>query len=193
MLKFLAYPLAAAIGYLVGSLNPAYFMGRLRGFDIRQTGSKNAGATNTVLSIGAVSGVLVMLLDILKMVLVLWCTEHMLPALPGILIVAGLAALLGHCYPFYLQFRGGKGMASYFGIVAYTLPPLAMAISFFVYWATSAIIYFVWKQKKHVTTIGPLIGIIYFWVFGTRPEYQWLGTAAGMTLCLCNLQKARAA
>lgn len=109
------------LAYLLGSISPAYILGKLlRGIDIRKYGSKNAGATNAWRVLGPVAGIITGLVDFLKgvavMILAFFCG---LPAL--VIFFAGLVAIIGHCFPFYLQFRGGKGAATAYGIFVFYL------------------------------------------------------------------------
>lgn len=110
------YILIALAGYGIGCLNPAYFFSRARGFDIRHTGSNNAGASNATVTMGLSTGVLVALLDILKSYLAAFWAALIFPDLACAALVAGVAAVTGHIFPFYLHFRGGKGFASFLGM-----------------------------------------------------------------------------
>ncbi len=110
------YLLAAAIGYAFGCLNLAYFLARVRGFDIRDKGSNNAGASNATVTMGLPVGVAVGVHDIAKSCLAALLAGFLLPDLPYAGVVAGVAAVLGHIFPFYLRFRGGKGLASFLGL-----------------------------------------------------------------------------
>lgn len=110
------YLLAAAIGYAFGCLNLAYFLARVRGFDIREKGSNNAGASNATITMGLTTGVAVGIHDIAKSCLAALLAGFILPDLPYAAVVAGVAAVLGHIFPFYMRFRGGKGLASFLGL-----------------------------------------------------------------------------
>jgi glycerol-3-phosphate acyltransferase PlsY len=116
--------LAVSIGYLAGSIPFAFLAGRVRGIDVRQIGSGNVGATNVLRTSGVAAAVCVMLLDIAKGAgAVRWVsalgTGGSAPAL------AGLAAVVGHIYPVWLRFRGGKGVATAAGAFS-VLTPMAM-------------------------------------------------------------------
>src|ERR1700722_9951891 len=115
------------IAYLLGTLLGSLILGRLRGVDIRSMGSGNAGATNALRTQGKLFGFLVLLIDIAKGVLAVWWLPS--TALPGIDIDAGVsrewltvacgfAVILGHVYPVWFEFRGGKGAATVIGVVA---------------------------------------------------------------------------
>ena len=112
-----AYLTAALTGYLLGCFNPAYFLARARGFDIRDAGSHGAGASNAVITMGLKAGVLVALCDVLKTVLAVALTARLFPGAHWAPLAAGGCAVLGHIFPFYLRGRGGKGFASFLGVI----------------------------------------------------------------------------
>lgn len=118
MAPTLAYPLAVLIGYLLGSCNLAIFLSRRKGVDVRACGSGNPGASNTLTLLGWKAGVLVALHDIGKGVLAVLLAKLFFPAHVYAPEAAGVACVLGHIFPFYLRFRGGKGFASYLGMIA---------------------------------------------------------------------------
>lgn len=107
----------SAIGYILGTINPAYIFGRLRGFDIRRRGSGNAGATNVVLIMGKAAGALCAALDIFKSFFAYKLAKMLFPALTYAGILAGCACVLGHIFPVWMGFSGGKGLASMGGLV----------------------------------------------------------------------------
>ena len=113
----LCYALCALIGYLLGCLNPSWFLARRKKVDFRHKGTGNLGASNAMILLGWKWGILVALLDIGKAVLAVWLCSRLFPDLPLGRVAAGGAAVLGHLYPFYLRFRGGKGFASCWGMI----------------------------------------------------------------------------
>lgn len=125
--------LTAAISYLLGSIPFGFILVRIfRGQDVRLTGSGNIGATNVARSSPAL-GVLTLVLDALKGLAAVALTRAFLP---GRNVLAGLAALLaivGHMFPIWLKFRGGKGVATALGSFALLAPkPLLMAVGIFI-------------------------------------------------------------
>ncbi len=111
---------AAVVGYLVGAINPATIIARARGLDLRASGSGNPGATNAGRVLGRRTGVVVGVLDVLK---------GLVPVLffswlggPGVGELAGLAAVLGHITSPFLHGRGGKGVATTFGVLLAAQP-----------------------------------------------------------------------
>jgi len=107
--------IAIALGYLLGSILPAYFLAKARGFDIRKQGTGNPGVTNVADTMGYPAAVMVALYDLGKAPLSIFLARE-LGNVWLISYFAGLAALAGHLAPFYLRFRGGEGMATAVGI-----------------------------------------------------------------------------
>ncbi|MBO4904368.1 MAG: glycerol-3-phosphate 1-O-acyltransferase PlsY [Lachnospiraceae bacterium] len=110
------------IGYFFGCINFSYIVSRIKGFDIRHYGSGNAGASNVVIVIGKKAGLFVALFDIFKAFLAYKLAQYLFPEafLDGIScagMIAGVGAVLGHIFPFYLGFKGGKGLACYGGTI----------------------------------------------------------------------------
>ncbi|MBQ7800740.1 MAG: glycerol-3-phosphate 1-O-acyltransferase PlsY [Oscillospiraceae bacterium] len=125
------YIIVVIIGYLLGMLSPAALLSRLKKKDLRKNGSGNLGATNTMLVLGKGYGVLVMLLDVGKAFLAVRLSMYLFPELRYAGIVAGFSAVVGHIYPFYMKFRGGKGLAAYGGMVLALKPwmfPVMLAL-----------------------------------------------------------------
>lgn len=105
------------LGYLLGSVSPAALLGKLKKIDLRRSGTKNLGASNALLVLGKLSGAIVMVVDIAKAYLASWLAKWLFPTLAAAGLLAGLGAILGHVFPFYLNFRGGKGLAAFAGMV----------------------------------------------------------------------------
>lgn len=104
-------------GYLIGSFNPSYIIGMIKGKDIRSSGSGNAGASNALIHFGKGIGILCAICDILKACLVVWLCGRLFPDISSAAMIGGCACILGHIFPFYMGFRGGKGLACYGGLV----------------------------------------------------------------------------
>lgn len=113
----MSYLFSALIGYLLGSSNMATYLAFFKGIDLRAGGSGNPGASNAMLLMGWRAGLLVGIHDIGKAVAAVLLCAWLFPdaALAG--AVAGVACVMGHMFPFYLKFRGGKGFAPYMGVV----------------------------------------------------------------------------
>jgi glycerol-3-phosphate acyltransferase PlsY len=109
--------LPVVLGYLVGCINPAWIIAKHKKTELRRKGTNNLGATNVFLTLGKRMGVFVMIVDIAKAYAVIRIAGVLFPqvALAGVL--AGAAVIIGHIFPFYLKFRGGKGSACLGGAV----------------------------------------------------------------------------
>ena len=115
------------IAYLLGTALGSLILGRLRGVDIRNMGSGNAGATNALRTQGKLFGFLVLLVDVAKGVLAAgWLPGAVLPGIgidpdvsrAWLTVACGFAVIVGHVYPVWFEFRGGKGAATMIGVVA---------------------------------------------------------------------------
>ena len=104
------YIVSALVGYLVGTLNPAYLLGKLKGMDIRKQGSRNAGASNALILFGKVTGILCAAFDIAKAALSVFLMTLLFPHADTFAVTIAFC-ILGHIFPFYMGFRGGKGLA----------------------------------------------------------------------------------
>jgi glycerol-3-phosphate acyltransferase PlsY len=120
--------LAVAVGYLAGSLPFGYWAGRLRGVDIRASGSGNTGATNAFRVLGIKVGITVMALDLGKGALAV-VAARLIAGGDVVPVLAAAAAVAGHMYPLFLGFRGGKGAATGAGSMI-ALVPLIGVIAF---------------------------------------------------------------
>ena len=114
------------IGYLLGSFPAAYIIAKyIKGIDIREVGVRNMGGANVIREVGKWAGALTLVFDMGKGALTIYIAQLLGVSLPWVL-AAGFAAMLGHNYPVYIGFRGGKGVATVMGIF-FVLSPLAMA------------------------------------------------------------------
>ncbi|MFW9951726.1 MAG: glycerol-3-phosphate acyltransferase [Candidatus Thorarchaeota archaeon] len=111
--------LSLIVGYVLGTLNPGYIIGRLKGIDIRQVGTKNPGTSNVWHTLGKKYGILTAAYDILKSLIACIIAIYALGVDYFFAQFSGLLAIIGHCFPFYLRFRGGKGVASAIGMLPY--------------------------------------------------------------------------
>jgi glycerol-3-phosphate acyltransferase PlsY len=115
------------IAYLLGSLSGSLLLGRLRGVDIRQHGSGNAGGTNALRTQGWKFALGTVLVDVGKGVLAVWLAQRFGAGAPWLPWAAGAAAVLGHVWPVFHGFRGGKGAGTLVGALL-MLWPLAVAV-----------------------------------------------------------------
>lgn len=109
--------LSVAMGYLIGCISPASWISRKKNVDLKQEGTKNLGATNTALVLGKSAGIFVMIFDIAKSVFSYKLARLIFPYLRIAGILACIGTILGHCYPIFLHFQGGKGLAAFGGLI----------------------------------------------------------------------------
>ena len=131
MNQTLAIVLSLIIAYLLGSIPTAYIAVRLKkGIDIRQVGSRNMGAMNSIYTIGFGWGLMVLLSDVAKGSLAVFLARSL--GTPVIVeMLAGVVAVLGHNFPVWLKFKGGKGGATAIGVAIFLMPwcvPIGLAI-----------------------------------------------------------------
>jgi acyl phosphate:glycerol-3-phosphate acyltransferase len=126
--------LAFLLAYLLGSVATAVWIGKIfHGIDVREHGSGNAGATNTIRVLGWKTGVPVLLIDILKgwlaamLPVIFSLAGHGTALLTNLQILAGVSAIIGHIFPVFAGFRGGKGVATIMGVLLAIHPLLTLA------------------------------------------------------------------
>lgn len=110
------YLLVILLAYVMGSSSMSFYLMKWKNMELRDKGSKNLGASNAMMIMGWKYGILVAIHDIGKAALAVLLAEYLFPELTYIGFAAGVAAVLGHIFPFYLKFKGGKGFASYIGM-----------------------------------------------------------------------------
>jgi glycerol-3-phosphate acyltransferase PlsY len=119
-----------AFAYLVAGIPVGLLLGRLRGVDLREVGSGNIGATNAVRALGRKLGLLVFVLDVAKAAIPVALARHHFSEhehADSMIAAIALAAIIGHIFPIYLRFRGGKGVACAFGVFLVLAPGAALA------------------------------------------------------------------
>ena len=112
----MAYLFAALLGYLLGCSNMALYLSKWKQIDFRSKGSGNLGASNAAVLMGWRAGIAVGIHDIGKAILAVCLAKYLFPHTDHIGAVAGVSCVLGHIFPFYLKFKGGKGFAAYLGM-----------------------------------------------------------------------------
>jgi len=106
------------IGYAFGCIQSAFFLSKMVGkMDIREHGSGNAGASNITAIMGWKYGFIVAFVDVLKGILAVLVVKWLYPNNPDLAYLSGMMAIIGHIFPFYLKFRGGKGVATLVGMM----------------------------------------------------------------------------
>ncbi|MDR2519444.1 MAG: glycerol-3-phosphate acyltransferase [Eubacteriaceae bacterium] len=121
--------LVFAISYLLGSMHISYvFLKRTKNADIRQVGTGNAGASNAFIHFGAKVGAITAACDISKGFLAVFLTRLIFGPSISLLAFSALAAVIGHVFPFYMEFRGGKGLATIIGATTAISVPYALLL-----------------------------------------------------------------
>lgn len=156
--------LALVVGYLFGSINTSIIAGKIKGIDIRNVGSGNAGATNTLRAMGKGAAAMVFLGDLLKTFIAMSAAcvfaQLFAPNNEEVLkyceYAAGIGAVIGHNFPLYFKFKGGKGIVSSLGVILFLdwrIGLILLAVSLLIMAATRYV------------SLGSLVGAVLYPVF----------------------------
>ncbi len=153
--------LSAVIAYLIGSVSFSTLIGRWFGkIDIREHGSGNAGATNTLRVLGARYAIIVLLADIAKGVVAVLLAQALGGGNPWVTYLSALAVIVGHNWPIYFGFRGGKGVATTIGVLL-ILMPKSLLTACLVAVILIAITRYVSLGALVLAVLTPIAGIVY--------------------------------
>lgn len=144
--------------YLLGAVPFGLVVGKMAGIDVRQHGSKNIGATNVSRTLGKKLGVVTLILDVMKGFLPMLIAAAILgdkQNADAIVCGCGVFAVIGHMFPVYLKFSGGKGVATGLGVFLY-LSPLAILLSVAIFAGTVAVTGFVSAGSLMASALFPL-------------------------------------
>ena len=168
---------AVAIGYVIGLFQTGYLYGKSHGIDIREHGSGNSGTTNTLRTLGWKAGAITFIGDVAKAIVAVIIVHFLFCEMEGLKVIelyAGFGAVLGHNFPFYLKFKGGKGIASTSGMILAVCPqaaPLCLILFIAIVLATRYV------------SLGSIIMVIAFVVQTiTYNHLGWLGVESGYML-----------
>ena len=168
--------------YLLGSLPSGYLIGRwVADIDVRTVGSQNIGATNVARSLGLKWGFLVLIIDMAKgalpvtLALSLWSGEAQSGSL--IVVLVALAAFFGHLASLFLRFRGGKGVATAFGIVLVLMPKAALAAL-----VIFLVVLLLWRYVS-LASLAALLTVP-VWAAGTGYHSLYVGLSSVFALCV---------
>jgi glycerol-3-phosphate acyltransferase PlsY len=173
MATYIPYMLAA---YLIGSIPVGIILARMKGADPRKVGSGNIGATNVMRAAGKKLGILTLVGDILKGLiptLTAICYEQPYPLIAAV----GLATFLGHLFPLYLKFKGGKGVATALGVYL-VLSPLAILINVIVF----VLVLLKWRYVSLGSLIGTGLVPVALIVLKAPTEYVHLSLVIGILI-----------
>ncbi len=152
-------------GYFVGAVPFGLVFGKIAGIDVRTKGSKNIGATNVSRVLGKKLGFLTLVCDCLKGFLPMYLAASILPESETrelVVAVSGIMAVIGHMFPVYLKFKGGKGVATGLGVFLF-LSPLAILISLVVFVGMVAFSGFVSAGSLVASGLVP----VWLWLLGS--------------------------
>ncbi|AGY57454.1 glycerol-3-phosphate 1-O-acyltransferase PlsY [Gloeobacter kilaueensis] len=167
------------LAYLIGSFPAGYLAGRLlKGIDIREQGSGSTGATNVLRTLGKGPAIAVLLIDVLKGLVAILMARALLGDNGSWAIVgAGLAAIVGHSWPIWLGFRGGKSVAVSIGIV------------FGLQWQVGLTLFAIWglcfgatRIVSFASIVAALAAPIGFYLWGTSLPFILFGLAGGLSV-----------
>ncbi len=181
-MDWLANLVAALAGYLIGSVSFAMVVSRLFGLaDPRSYGSKNPGATNVLRTGNKAAAALTLAGDALKGSLAVWLAQRYGPVFgvsPFGVALTGLTAFAGHLYPLYFRFRGGKGVATFFGVIALLNPWLALICG--VAWLLIAAFF----RFSSVASITAALVAVFAQALGWGIDGVWLAVAVMAALLI---------
>lgn len=167
---------ALVFAYLLGSIPTGFIVGSFSGVDVRQAGSGNVGATNVARVVGKRQGLITLLGDVAKGFIPVYLSAQLELGVTITALVA-LAAFLGHLYPVFLKFQGGKGVATALGVYL-ALAPMATVVLVFVFSVVA--------MASRVVSLASLIAAgfapIAFWFFSDPPFLIWLSLLIGLLI-----------
>jgi glycerol-3-phosphate acyltransferase PlsY len=184
------YPLVACAGYLLGSIPFGLIIGRrVRGVDIREYGSGKTGFTNSLRTIGLVPSLIVLAGDFIKgalpVLLALAWTHHSLLA-----VVAATCAVLGHVWPVFAGFKGGRGVTTAFGATTAMMWPVGLFLL-----CLAVLLVYIWRYMSLMSVLGAPSGMIVVWalaVSGREPlAYAVWGAIATTIILLAHRENIR--
>lgn len=160
------------IGYAFGCINPAYILGKIIGKDVKKNGSGNAGASNALILFGKFVGVFCALFDIFKAWGAIKLAEHLFDGFELAFAVTAASAILGHIFPFYIKFKGGKGLASFGGMVL-SYNPIIFLIMFM-----SAIVFVL--LVNYICFVPMVASVVFPIIYGVMERDLW----GALILCI---------
>jgi glycerol-3-phosphate acyltransferase PlsY len=169
------YFVVILLSYIIGSIPTGLLIGRLMGgIDLRQYGSKNIGATNAFRVLGPLPAFCVFLADAAKGVAGVFLGQQLIGS-PIALLAGGIAAIAGHNWSLFLGLRGGRGVATGLGVIAFLTPKVTAVV--FIVWVV--IVYFTRYVSLGSVVAAALVPIL-MWVFGETLEYLIFGIIAAL-------------
>ena len=180
--------LSLVMGYFIGCINPAALVGKKKNVNLKEEGTGNLGATNTALVLGKNAGYFVLVFDMFKSIFSYKMAKYLFSRLPYAGLIAGIGVLIGHCFPVFMQFQGGKGLASFGGLVLAHDPLLFAVLLTLGLTAAYVLNYGVWLAVT-ATVLFPITSCLRT---GDLKDLILTGIAGGLIFCmhLTNLKRA---
>lgn len=164
--------MSLGLGYLVGCINPAVIISKIKNVNLKEEGTGNLGATNTAFVLGKKAGIFVMIFDILKSFFSYKIAKWLFPKLLIAGILASIGCILGHCFPVFMHFEGGKGLAAFGGLILAYSPKMFLAIV-----TTGVILMFVCNTG----VVAPFMGCLAFPIMVYFSSHDLLETIGVLT------------
>ncbi len=175
--------LAVIIGYLFGNIQASYILGKLfKGIDIRDKGTANAGASNAVIVLGWKFGIATFIIDALKAAFAMWIIKYITNGNTDLAVLAGAMAMVGHIYPIFMRFKGGKGIASILGIMLGLNGFIALVLYLTIVFGTVI---------SNYLTIGEFLILVLFPVATYLLGYSYTAVVLVTLACLLSAYKLR--
>ena len=174
----IAIVLLIIFAYVMGSVPSGYILGKMSGIDVRSIGSGNIGATNVVRALGKGRGALTLFADAAKGYLPVWVALRLEVGAVTIALVA-IAAFLGHLYPLFLNFQGGKGVATALGALLASQPMATLVL---------ILVFGVAVLASRIVSLGAIAAAIaapvVLWFFSQSPVFVAMGVFLGAMVIL---------
>ena len=184
--------LVGLLGYFIGAVPFAFVIGKLFfHVDVRKHGSGNLGGSNTGRVLGKKAGLAVMTLDILKVTLVVFLSA-MISKHPNAMALGAVSAAIGHCYPVFLKFRGGKAVATMYGFffglwVCAGYSP----VTFFLPLVTFLVVLYLFKIVALSSMSSAVAGVIYIWCVSDNPSVTLAAAIFALLIILRHRENMR--
>jgi Predicted membrane protein len=164
---YLNTALILVCSYLIGAFPSAYIAGKIKGIDIRKTGSTNVGGMNIYSNVGKIAGLLVIIVDMGKGALVAWLAAKFSAHHPFIGLLAVVAAIVGHNWMVYIGFKGGKGFSALVGALLF-LSPLSVLFLYLYFMAAATLLF-----KDIYLAEGVAMFFFAFFMWYRESSYYW--------------------
>ena len=180
--------LSLVIGYLIGCMNPARMVGKRKNVNLKESGTGNLGATNTALVLGRKAGYFVLFFDMFKSFFSYRLAKFLFPQLAAAGVIACIGVILGHAFPVFFCFQGGKSLAAFGGLVLAHDP-----VQFAVLLTLGIVMAFVMNYGVYLAVTATTLFPILSWIrSGSLMTFFSTATASGIVLALHfgNLRRA---